>query len=112
VFCPRCGARDEAATGACASCGAALPAPSPPVELASWLVPAVLATLFCCQFLGIPAIVYAARVDPLLNAGDVAGAREAARKARFWCLLAVGTGLAFGLAYAVLMVFATIAERR
>jgi hypothetical protein len=74
----------------------------------SWLVPSVLVTLFCCQFLGIPAIVYAARVDPLLDAGNVAGAREAARKARFWCLLAFGVGLAFGLAYAAMMTFTII----
>lgn len=112
MFCRRCGAPNTIEARLCAACGARLPVAAPPGELVSWLVPSVLVTLFCCQFLGIPAIVYAARVDPLLGAGDIAGAREASRKARFWCLLAFGVGLAFGLAYLVLIGFSMIAEGR
>ena len=48
------------------------------------LVWAILTTLFCCLPLGMVSIVYAARVDGKRAAGDLAGARESADKARFW----------------------------
>jgi len=50
------------------------------------LVWAILTTLFCCLPLGIVSIVYAAQVDGKRAAGDLAGAREAARKAGLWAL--------------------------
>lgn len=51
------------------------------------LVWAILSTLFCCLPLGIVSIVYATQVDGLRAAGDIAGARIAADKARFWAIL-------------------------
>lgn len=50
------------------------------------LVWAILSTLFCCLPLGIVSIVYAAQVDGKRAAGDIAGAREASRKAGLWAL--------------------------
>ncbi len=50
------------------------------------LVWAILTTLFCCLPLGIVSIVYAAQVDGKRAAGDLAGAREASRKAGNWAL--------------------------
>lgn len=52
------------------------------------LVWAILTTLFCCLPLGIVSIIYAAQVDGKRAAGDIAGAREAARKAGRWALCA------------------------
>lgn len=51
------------------------------------LIWAILSTLFCCLPLGIVSIVYATQVDGLRAAGDIAGARIAADKARFWAIL-------------------------
>ncbi len=51
------------------------------------LVWAILTTLFCCLPLGIVSIVYATQVDGKRAAGDLAGARAAADKARFWALM-------------------------
>ena len=51
------------------------------------LVWAILSTLFCCLPLGIVSIVHASRVDSRHAMGDLAGAREASSKARFWALL-------------------------
>ncbi len=51
------------------------------------LVWAILTTLFCCLPLGIVSIVYATQVDGLRAAGDIAGARIAADKARFWAII-------------------------
>lgn len=55
------------------------------------LVWAILSTLFCCLPLGIVSIVYATQVDGLRAAGDIAGARIAADKARFWAILSAVT---------------------
>ena len=60
----------------------------------NYLAQAILVTLFCCMPFGIVAIVYAAQVSPKLTSGDYVGAREASDKARFWCWLAFGIGLA------------------
>jgi hypothetical protein len=60
-------------------------------KIPSHLGRAIILTVFCCplSFLGIVAIVYAARVSGRLAAGDVAGAMEASRKANLWCWITV-----------------------
>ena len=63
------------------------------------LVWAILSTLFCCLPLGIVAIVHAAKVDGLRSAGDMAGAREASAKAKFWALWSLGAWLGLMLLY-------------
>ena len=50
------------------------------------LVWAILTTLFCCLPAGIVSIVYAARVNGKLAAGDIAGARDSAAKAKKWAI--------------------------
>ena len=57
------------------------------------LVWAILSTVFCCLPLGIVAIVYAAQVDGKRAAGDLAGAQEASRNARFWAILSAALAL-------------------
>jgi hypothetical protein len=56
------------------------------------LVWAILTTLFCCLPLGVVSIVYAAQVDGRRAAGDIAGARAAADKARTWAILSAVSG--------------------
>ncbi|WP_460454434.1 CD225/dispanin family protein [Arenimonas aestuarii] len=67
------------------------------------LVWAILATLFCCLPGGIVALVHASRIDTLVAAGNVAGAREASDKARFWCLVSLFTPLIGLVAYLLLL---------
>ena len=62
-------------------------------EVPSYLVQAILATLFCCQPFGIVAIVYAAQVSNKLAAGDYHGAGDSSQKAKMWCWIAFGSGL-------------------
>ena len=50
------------------------------------LVWAILSTIFCCLPLGIVAIVYAAQVNGMLDAGNYRGARRASRNARNWAI--------------------------
>ncbi|MBN6113926.1 CD225/dispanin family protein [Xanthomonas bonasiae] len=58
-------------------------------QVSNNLVWAILSTLFCCLPLGIVSIVFAAQVNTKLAAGDVAGARESADKAKKWTIYSV-----------------------
>jgi len=99
--CPKCGEVHETPTRWCRSCGAEM-VPEPEVVRAdapvgvkpfSYLLPAILVTLFCCQPLGIAAIVFAAISMGRSSAGDYVGAQSASNVARLLCLIAVGVGL-------------------
>lgn len=104
MYCHQCGTTLPEGASRCPSCGWRLPAPRPP-SFTSFLVPAVLATLFCCAPFGVAAVVYAARVDPLLAGGDPTAAEESARKARLWTWVAFGVGLLPWLFYGLVMAF-------
>lgn len=58
-------------------------------QVSNNLVWAILSTLFCCLPLGIVSIVFASQVNTKLAAGDVAGARESADKAKKWAIYSV-----------------------
>jgi len=72
---------------------APIAAPKPRAEIPTYLIPAILCTLFCCLPFGIPAIVYASQVSSKQSAGDIAGAQVASKNARTWCWVAVGVGV-------------------
>ena len=69
------------------------------------LVWAILSTLFCCLPFGIVSIVYASQVDGKRAAGDIAGAREASAKAKFWAMLSAGLALVPLALYLILVLF-------
>jgi len=80
------------------------PAGSPPD---SYLVWAILSTLFCCLPLGIASIIFASQVSSKYAAGDIAGAQESARKAKnFAVWSAVATLAAVGLGILLFVVLA------
>jgi len=83
-------------------------APGPPVETYLWQ--SIVVTLLCCLPFGIPAIVYASRVETLRNAGDLHGAMAASRSARLWCWVSFWCWLGPVLLYLVLVMFGTIAS--
>jgi interferon-induced transmembrane protein len=66
--------------------------PSEPIP--NYLVQSIIVTLCCCLPLGVVAIIFAAQVNSKMAAGDVAGAREASDKAKLFCWIAFGLGLA------------------
>jgi hypothetical protein len=72
-------------------------APLPPGTVPNHLVGAILSTILCCWPLGIPAIVYAAKVNGLLARGDLAGAQAASKSANTWIWIAFGIGLVLQL---------------
>lgn len=69
------------------------PAYSPGMIIPNYLWQSIVVTIFCCWPFGIPAIVYAAKVDGLRAAGNIHGALAASASAKMWCLVAAGTWL-------------------
>jgi hypothetical protein len=63
----------------------------------SYLAFAIFNTLCCCAPLGIVAIVFAALVNRKWQAGDYRGARNYSWRAKTWCWLSFGLGLAYGI---------------
>jgi hypothetical protein len=72
----------------------------------NYLVPAILATLFCCLPFGVVAIIYAAQVDGKLQAGDYDGAVQASTKAKLWSWVSFGAGLAILVLYVLAAILA------
>lgn len=68
--------------------------PMPPGgRIPNYLWQSIVVTIFCCWPFGIPAIVYAAKVDGLVARGDIAGAMAASASAKTWCIVAAGVML-------------------
>jgi hypothetical protein len=62
-------------------------------EIPSYLWQSIVVTILCCWPFGIPAIVFAAKVDGLKRTGDLQGARAASDAAKMWCWISFGLGL-------------------
>lgn len=120
MFCTQCGANNAHTALVCVQCGknlqpttAPTPLPLTGVVLApgatvpNYLVFAILATVFCCLPTGIPAIVFAAQVNGKLQAGDLAGAQQASKNAKMWCLISLGLGLAV-FVFCVILIMAGV----
>ena len=73
-------------------------------HIPNYLVPAILVTIFCCWPFGIPAIVFAAKVDGKVSRGDIAGALDSSNKAKTWTWVSFGSGLVVVVLYIGLMV--------
>lgn len=69
-------------------------APGAAPQITNYLWQAIVVTILCCLPFGIPAIVYASQVNNKLTQGDIAGAMQSSSKAKFWCWMAFGFGLA------------------
>jgi hypothetical protein len=65
----------------------------------TWLVEAILATLFCCLPFGIVGIVYAAKVSAYFESGNEAAARIASAQAKKWTLIAIGVAVLWWVLY-------------
>jgi uncharacterized membrane protein YvbJ len=98
AFCPTCGKpmADSAKTETVAfSVGGTQAARDVSPKVEDHLVKSIIATICCCQPFGIVAIVYAAKVGPLLRENNFEAALEASRKANLWSNLAIGLGVLF-----------------
>lgn len=59
----------------------------------NYLIPAILVTIFCCLPGGVASIIFATQVNSKYQAGDIAGAEEASKKAKMWTMVSAGIGL-------------------
>jgi hypothetical protein len=124
MLCPKCGADNADSARFCSACGQDMssysqqaqpsgsPAPAPYQSAAqapqyraapgpgtvpyvpSYLGWAIAVLILCFWPTGIAAVVFASRVGNLLAVGDIAGAQEASRKAKMWCWITFGIGVA------------------
>ncbi|MFV0553730.1 MAG: CD225/dispanin family protein [Mangrovibacterium sp.] len=72
----------------------------------SYLVEAILVTIFCCLPFGIISIVHASRVESRFYAGNYEGSFRASRKARRWVIISlISLVLTFGLSFIINILF-------
>lgn len=66
----------------------------PPGEtIPNYLWQSIATTVLCCVPFGVVSIIFAAKVNGLIAAGDLTAARDASKKAKFWASLSFGIGL-------------------
>lgn len=53
----------------------------------TYLVESIITTIICCWIFGIPAIIYASRVEKKFYAGDIAGAESDSKNAKKWIII-------------------------
>ena len=69
--------------------------PSDDAVVPSYMVAAVLSTVFCFVPTGVAAVIYAGQVKTLLALGDVAAAQRASRTAKRLCWVSLSVTLTF-----------------
>ena len=79
------------------------PSPGAPASVPNYMVPSII-SLFCCLPLGIVAVIFAARVNGQVQAGDTAGAMDSSRKAKMFSYI----GLILGLIWIAIWVVMTV----
>ena|SRR5215813_10904805 len=79
------------------------PSSGAPASVPNYLVLAII-SLFCCLPVGIAAVIFAARVNGQVQAGDTAGAMESSRKAKMFSYIALGLGLLWIIIWIVMTV--------
>jgi Interferon-induced transmembrane protein len=69
----------------------------------NYMVPAII-SIFCCWPLAIAAIIFAVQVNNKVQAGDIAGAQDASKKAKMFSFIAIGIGLLGVVCYVIMMI--------
>lgn len=92
MYCQECETEAEENASYCANCGGTVLIPGTP-HIPNHLVWAILSTICCCIPTGIVSIVYAARVNGLVAAGDFARARQASENAKTWAWVSFVLGI-------------------
>ncbi|MBO4648224.1 MAG: CD225/dispanin family protein [Lentisphaeria bacterium] len=122
AFCPACGSQNNVYGGQQMqgqmnyNYGQPMPGqmnyggqPMPPVQINTYMVPAILATIFCCLPFGIVSIVYASKANSAVGVGNFQQAQQDAEKAKTWFWLAFAFGLVSSIIGAAIQIFAAAA---
>lgn len=82
--------------------------PQKPVNWVPYLVLSIVATVCCCNILsiafGIVAIVYSAKINSAVNAGQTEAALKAAKMAKIWIIVAFAVGVVVAAILALMAV--------
>ena len=65
----------------------------PAVNWVPYLVFSILCTILCCMPFGVVAIVFAAKINSALSAGNIAEAKDCAKKSKIWIIVSAVVGL-------------------
>lgn len=76
--------------------------PEKPINWVPYLVLSILTTVCCCVPFGIVGIVYSAKINSAMNAGDYEGAQRAAKTAKIWIIVAAVVGLIANIIVAIM----------
>lgn len=78
-------------------------------KITNYLWQSIAVTVLCCIPFGIPAIVFAAKVNGLVAEGRLEEAKAAADKAKMWCWISFGLGIVAIIAQIIIQVTAIMA---
>lgn len=78
--------------------------PQEPVNWVSYLVLSIISTLCCCLPFGVVGIVFSAKINSAMLAGNLEEAQNNAKMARIWIIVSFAIGLLTWLIYMVLIV--------
>ena len=79
----------------------------PPPDIPNYLWQSIIVTICCCWPAGIPAIVFASRVNAFKESGNFQQAQETSDKAKMWTIIALALGL---FAYVAFFCIALVSE--
>jgi hypothetical protein len=102
MYCTNCGNELPPGATACAHCAHPVPQFPPPASVPNYFVQALLVTLCCCPPFGIVALIFSAKVNSKLAAGDVAGAQDSSHSAKTWVIVSVIAAIILGAGVAAL----------
>lgn len=80
-----------------------LSSPAPYINSGGILAFAIVSTVMCCWPCGIPAIVYAAKINGQIASGNYLGAHESARLSKMWSWISVGSVSVILVIYVIAM---------
>ncbi len=74
----------------------------PPLKPNNWLWQSIVATILCCNVLGVIGVVYAAKVDTLYYNSKYEEAEKAAKSAKTWTLIALAVGVIYLVSWGIM----------
>jgi len=64
-----------------------------PNNLVLAIIAAVVSFLFCCLPHGLVSVIFATQVNKKAQAGDIAGATQAAKNAKLWAIISIAVSV-------------------
>jgi Interferon-induced transmembrane protein len=84
------------------------PASGSAATVPNFLIPAII-SLFCCLPSGIVAVIFAAQVNGKVQAGDIQGAQDSAKKAKIFAIISLILWALAILCYIIIFVILGVA---